>query len=377
MSGRVYGSLTAALLIQKNFLGEKFLMASKKVAVAMSGGVDSSLTAALLIQQGYEVFGVTMWLETEEFGERSCCSSAEIRDAKIVAAQLGIKHYVADFREIFKSEIENYFVAEYLRGRTPNPCVECNKKIKFGKLLDFATEQGADFLATGHYARIIFEDGRFKLKKAVDLKKDQSYVLYNLTPEKLSKIILPLGEFSKTETRELAEKLKLISAHKKDSQEICFVPNDDYKTFIEARADSASALESGEIVNTSGKVLGYHNGVANYTIGQRKGLGIAAENPLYVVKLDVENRRVIVGGNAETFSESLTAENVHWIYQPKFPARLQCKIRYGFKVADCTVEQIENIVKVKFDEPQRAITAGQSVVFYDGEEVLGGAVISG
>jgi tRNA-specific 2-thiouridylase len=201
-------------------------------------------------------------------------------------------------------------------------------------------------------------------------------VLYNLTPEKLSKIILPLGEFSKVETRELAEKLKLISAHKKDSQEICFVPNDDYKTFIADRAEDADALEAGEIVDTSGKVLGRHNGVANYTIGQRKGLGIAAENPLYVVKLDVENRRVIVGGNAETFTENLTAKNVHWIYQPEFPARLQCKVRYGPRVADCIVEQIENNILVKFDTPQRAITAGQSVVFYDGEEVLGGAVIS-
>lgn len=347
----------------------------KKVAVAMSGGVDSSLTAALLIQQNFEVIGVTMWLETEEFNSRSCCSSSEIRDAKIVAAQLGIKHYVADFREIFQAEIENYFVEEYLKGRTPNPCVRCNKLIKFGKLFDFATEQGADFLATGHYAKVVFEDGRYKLKKAADLKKDQSYVLYNLTPEKLSKIILPLGEFSKVETRELAEKLKLISAHKKDSQEICFVPNDDYKSFIEARADSTDALEAGEIVNTAGKILGRHNGVANYTIGQRKGLGIAAENPLYVVKLDVENRRVIVGSNAETFSNTLTAENVHWIYQPKFPARLQCKIRYGFRVADCTVEQVEDKVRVTFDEPQRAITAGQSVVFYNGDEVLGGAVI--
>lgn len=351
-------------------------MTGKKVAVAMSGGVDSSLTSALLIQQGFEVFGVTMWLETEEFNSRSCCSSAEIRDAKIVASQLGIKHFVADFREIFREEIENYFVEEYLKGKTPNPCVRCNKKIKFGKLFEFAEELGADFLATGHYARVVFEDGRFKLKKGVDLKKDQSYVLYNLTPEKLSKIILPLGEFSKTETRALAEKLKLISAHKKDSQEICFVPNDDYKSFIAARVDFADALESGEIVDTSGKILGHHNGVANYTIGQRKGLGIAAENPLYVVKLDVEKRRVIVGGNDETFSKSLIAENVHWIYQPEFPARLQCKIRYGFRVADCTVEQIENNLKVKFDEPQRAVTAGQSVVFYDGEEVLGGAVIS-
>jgi len=349
----------------------------KKIAVAMSGGVDSSLTAALLIQRGFEVFGVTMWLETDEFNSRSCCSSTEIRDAKIVAAQLGIKHFTADFRAEFNAEIENYFVEEYLKGRTPNPCVLCNKKIKFGKLFDFAQQLGADYLATGHYARIIFEDGRFKLKKAVDLKKDQSYVLYNLTPEKLSKIILPLGEFSKVETRALAEKLNLISAHKKDSQEICFVPNDDYKTFISTRAEDADALQPGEIVNTAGKILGRHNGVANYTIGQRKGLGIAAENPLYVLKLDVATRRVIVGSNAETFSKTLTAENVHWIYPPKFPARVQAKIRYGFKVADCTVESFDEILKVTFDEPQRAITAGQSVVFYDGDEVLGGGVIVG
>ena len=339
---------------------------SKKIAVAMSGGVDSSLTAALLIQQNFKVFGVTMQIKDD---------SADIEDAKKISAQLGIKHYVADFRADFKKEIENYFVEEYFKGRTPNPCVLCNKKIKFGKLFDFAQELGADFLATGHYARIIFEDGRFKLKKGVDLKKDQSYVLYNLTPEKLSKIILPLGEFSKSETRALAEKLNLISAHKKDSQEICFVPNDDYKSFIAARADFTAALDAGEIVDTTGKILGCHNGVANYTIGQRKGLGIAAENPLYVVKLDVENRRVIVGSNAETFSNTLTAENIHWIYPPKFPARLQCKIRYGFKFANCTVESFNDNLKVTFDEPQRAITAGQSVVFYDGEEVLGGAVI--
>ena len=344
----------------------------KKVAVAMSGGVDSSLTAALLIQKGFEVCGVTMWLETEEFGERSCCSSSEIRDAKIVAAQLGIKHYIADFRNDFRAEIEDYFVAEYLKGRTPNPCVRCNKKIKFGKLFDFANELGADFLATGHYARIIFEDGRYKLKKALDIHKDQSYVLYNLTPEKLSRIILPLGEFSKTETRALAEKLKLISAHKKDSQEICFIPNDDYKSFVAARAEDADALQAGEIVDTAGKILGRHCGVANYTIGQRKGLGIAAPNPLYVVKLDVANRRVIVGNAEEVFSNELTAEDVHWIYEPKFPARVQAKIRYGPRVADCTVE--ENL-RVKFDTPQRAVTSGQSIVFYDGDEVLGGGII--
>ena len=301
----------------------------KKVAVAMSGGVDSSITAAILLYRGFEVVGVTMWLEDEEFNEKSCCSSREVQDANAVASQLGIDHYVADFRKIFRTEIENYFVAEYLRGRTPNPCVKCNKKIKFGKLFDFAKFIGADYLATGHYARIVFEDDRFKLKKGIDIKKDQSYVLYNLTVENLSKIIFPLGEMSKSES-----------------------------------------------VDTAGKVLGRHNGVANYTIGQRKGLGIAAECPLYVVRLDVEKHQVIVGKSDELFSDELTAEDVHWIYSPKnFPAKLQAKIRYGFRVADCTVESFDDNLRVKFFEPQRAITKGQSIVFYDGEEVLGGGVI--
>ena len=303
---------------------------NKKVAVAMSGGVDSSLTAAILLERGFEVFGVTMLLNDV---------STEFQDAKNVADKLGIFHFTADFREIFKREVENYFVAEYMRGRTPNPCVRCNKQIKFGALFDFAKSHGADYLATGHYARIIFEDGRFKLKKGVDLKKDQSYVLYNLTAEMLQKIILPLGDMSKVETRRLADEMNLPVAHKPDSQEICFVPNDDYKKFISSRAVDADALKPGEIVDTSGKVLGSHNGVANYTIGQRKGLGIAAETPLYVVKLDVDNRRVIVGKNDEIFSSELTAENVHWIYPPvNFPVKLQAKIRYTPRISDCWVE---------------------------------------
>ena len=351
-------------------------MDKKKVAVAMSGGVDSSLTAALLLDKGFEVVGVTMRLEDNESDSKSCCSQNELKDALAVANYLGIFHHVVDFRAIFESEIENYFVEEYLRGRTPNPCVKCNKKIKFGKLFDFAKEIGADFLATGHYARTVFEDGRFKLKKAVDTYKDQSYVLYNLTPEKLSQIIFPLGELSKVETRKLAEEMHLPVAKKPDSQEICFVPNDDYKTFLKSHAQNSDALMSGEIVDTSGKVLGVHSGVANYTIGQRKGLGIAAPYPLYVVKLDVENHKVIVGRNEELFSSSLTAESVHWIYKPKiFPAKLQAKIRYGTKIFDCVVEEEKNFVRVKFPEPVRAITAGQSVVFYDGDELIGGGVI--
>ncbi len=341
----------------------------KKVAVAMSGGVDSSLVAAILLQKNFEVIGVTMLLfgnENQDF----------IADAKKVADCLGIKHYVADFRKTFRAEVEDYFVAEYLQGKTPNPCVRCNCKIKFGKLFDFAMELGADFLATGHYAQIVFEDNRFKLKKAADIFKDQSYVLYNLTPEKLAKIILPLGTFSKSDTRNLAEKFNLPVAKKPDSQEICFVPEDDYKKYLLERADKKSAaLQPGEIINTESKILGKHNGAAFYTIGQRKGLGIANPTPLYVLQLDAANKKVIVGSNAELFSDTLTAENVNWIYQPELPAKLQAKIRYGNKIFDCEVSEENNLLRVKFSESVRAITAGQSVVFYDGDELLGGGLI--
>lgn len=333
----------------------------------MSGGVDSSLTAALLIERGFEVFGVTMLLSDDE---------KNISDAKKVCEHLGITHHVADFRKIFRAEVENYFVAEYLRGRTPNPCVRCNREIKFGALFEFTKNLGANFFSTGHYARIVFEDGRFKLKKAADVAKDQSYVLYNLTAEKLAKIILPLGNFSKSETRALAEKFNLPVAHKPDSQEICFVPNDDYKNFIATREPAAQALQAGEIISSDGKVLGTHCGVANYTIGQRKGLGIAAPHPLYVTRLDVAEKKVVVDTNDKLFSKTLTAHDAHWIYKPTLPKILQAKIRYGSKFFACTVSEEENFLRVEFVEPQRAVTPGQSIVFYDGDEVLGGAIIN-
>lgn len=338
-----------------------------RVAVAMSGGVDSSLTAALLIERGFDVFGLTMRLDDDD---------KNLSDAKKVCEHFGISHHVADFRKIFREKVENYFVAEYLRGRTPNPCVRCNREIKFGALYDLAKTLGADYFATGHYARIIFEDGRYKLKKAVDERKDQSYVLYNLTAEKLSKIILPLGEFSKVETRKLAAEKNLPVAQKPDSQEICFVPNDDYKSFIASRAPDAQALQAGEIVSSDGKVLGFHSGVANYTIGQRKGLGIAAARPLYVTRLDIANKKVVVDANEKLFSATLTARDIHWIYKPPLPKSLTAKIRYGAKFSACTVTEEENFLRVEFSEAQRAITAGQSVVFYDGAEVLGGAIIN-
>ncbi len=341
----------------------------KKVAVAMSGGVDSSLSAAILKNSGYEVFGITMKLKDAE-------NFPEIEDSRRVAEHLKIKHYIADFREDFFTEVEKYFVNEYLSGRTPNPCVMCNKKIKFGKLFDFAKSLGADFLATGHYAKIVFEDNRYKLKKAPDTKKDQSYVLYNLTPELLSRIIFPLAEMSKTETRKIAEEMNLPVAHKKDSQEICFVPDDDYKNFILKFAGNSDALKPGEIVDTSGKVLGRHSGVANFTIGQRRGMGIAAENPLYVTELDLKNRRVIVGKSDEVFSKNLTAENVHWIYKPELPKKFSAKIRYGSRTAECTVNPAGEKIFVEFDEKQRAVTPGQSIVFYEADEVIGGGIIA-
>ena len=336
------------------------------VAVAMSGGVDSSLTAALLIERGFEVVGVTMLLDDAQ----------NIDDARNVCEHLGIKHHVADFRKIFRAKVEDYFVAEYLRGRTPNPCVRCNREIKFGTLFDFVTtELDADFLATGHYARIVFDGGRFKLKRAADVRKDQSYVLYNLTADKLSKILLPMGDFTKAETRRLADEMKLPVANKPDSQEICFVPNDDYKSFVAARKPEAQALQAGDIVDGDGKILGRHRGVANYTIGQRKGLGIAAEHPLYVTRLDVDNRKVFVDAGDKLFSDELTAHDAHWIYKPTLPKNLHAKIRYGSRIATCTVAEDENFLRVTFDEAQRAITSGQSIVFYDGDEVLGGAII--
>ena len=366
--------------ITKKFLEVKSVT-KKKVAVAMSGGVDSSLTAAILLERGFEVIGVTMQLKDEVMNlyanDNQCCSANEAGEARRTADFLHIPHYIINFREQFQEKVVKYFIGEYLKGRTPNPCVACNKYIKFGALFDFVNEMGADFLATGHYAKIDCIDGKYYLKKGLDLKKDQSYVLYNVKAEQLSKIILPLGNQSKQETRLLAEKLNLPVAHKPDSQEICFVPNDDYKTFLNKNADKNSeALQAGNIVDLTGKILGKHKGAAFYTIGQRKGLGIAAEKPLFVTKLDILKRQVIVGGAEDVFSNSLIANNLNWIYPQNLPLKASAKIRYGFKTAECTVEKLDDdSVKVVFDIPQRAITIGQSIVFYDDDIVLGGGII--
>ena len=352
----------------------------KRVLAAMSGGVDSSVTAALLLEQGYEVIGVTMRLSEESReadDDKGCCSIKSVNDAQHVASILGIPHYVLDFREQFEKHVICNFLDEYAKGRTPNPCIECNRAMKFGALMQKARELGADFVATGHYARITYneEKGLYELKKGLDEKKDQSYVLYHLNQETLAHFLLPLGGFTKPEVREMAEKYKLPVAHKAESQEICFIPDDDHGRFL--REHRPEALIPGDIVDMEGQVLGHHLGVPLYTIGQRKGLGIAAPEPLYVVRLDTERNRVIVGGAQDVFFGGLTAGNVSWtIPAPTEPLRCTAKVRYGRREGACTAEiTADGALHVVFDEPQRAVTPGQSVVLYEGERVLGGGII--
>lgn len=348
----------------------------KKVAVAMSGGVDSSLTAALLIEQGYDVIGVTMTLSEES---REVGGSTAVSDAKKVADALNIPHYVVNYHKKFKDDVIKYFISEYAKGRTPNPCVRCNNTVKFGSLLKDCLELGADYVATGHYARIEQDKntGRYLLKKGLDERKDQSYVLYTLTQDVLKHFMLPLGNYSKEKTRELAGKMNLPVANKPESQEICFIPNDDYKAYLKAKAPHI--LKPGDIVDVNGNKLGRHEGVPLYTVGQRKGLGIAAAHPLYVVGLDVKRNRVIVGENKDVFAKGLVAKDLNFITRDDFTEKFvtTAKIRYGAKECECTVEPLDNgnLAKILFSEPQRAITPGQSVVFYEDEIVGGGGVI--
>ena len=356
-------------------------MDKKTVAVAMSGGVDSSLTAALLLEQGYQVLGITMLLTEEGRSETVNVAAGEepdsVRDAKKVADALGIEHHTVDFRKEFQENVIDYFLSEYAKGRTPNPCVMCNPSMKFGLLLDKARELGADFLATGHYARIAqLENGRYVVKKGLDEHKDQSYALHRLPQKSLQYILLPLGDMTKERVRELAEKMDLPVAHKAESQEICFVPNDDYKAFL--KKYRPKCLRKGNIVNDEGKVLGRHNGVPLYTIGQRKGLGIAAPEPLYVHKLDMQRNEVVVGGNTSVFAKGLLASDANWIAMDKLEDGMEfgAKIRYGKREAMAKLSwQADGLLKVDFAEPQRAVTPGQFVVFYDGDVLVGGAMI--
>ncbi len=351
-----------------------------KVLVAMSGGVDSAVSAHL-INQEHEAIGVTMKLHDESdnliYGENSCCSNQDITDAKSVCNLVGIPHEMHDFGASFKECVIGDFINCYKNGSTPNPCVVCNRKIKFEALLKMALERGYDAIATGHYARIEkCSDGRYLLKKALDLTKDQSYVLYSLSQHQLSHTLFPLGEMTKQDARELAESIGFTNARKHDSQDICFVPDGDYVSFIERT--TGERFEKGDFVDLEGKVLGKHEGIIKYTIGQRKGLGIAFGEPIYVVNKDVEGNTVILGRNSDLFSTTLTASNINLISCDRInePMRVKAKIRYNQKEQPATVEQIaKDKILVTFDEPQRAITKGQSVVLYDGDIVVGGGII--
>ena len=353
----------------------------KRVVVAMSGGVDSSVTAALLKEQGYEVIGMMMqiWPEYEPARDHGgCCSLSAAEDARRVAEKLDIPFYLVNFQQVFQEEVIDYFVAEYSKARTPNPCVMCNRKIKFDTLLRRALELDADYLATGHYA-IIEEDGngRHLLKKGLDPSKDQTYMLYVLTQEQLAHTLFPLGNYTKDVTRELAKKYNLPVHNKPDSQEICFIPDDDYGRFL--KEHHPHMVKPGPILDTAGNKLGTHEGLPFYTIGQRKGLGIALGKPAYVVDLDIKRNAVIIGENSDVFGEGLYAEAVNWISIPALeaPLEVEAQVRYNARPARATVYPAkEGMVKVIFEEMQRAITPGQSVVFYQGDLVLGGGTIT-
>jgi len=341
------------------------------IAVAMSGGVDSSAAALLLQEQGHKILGITL----EMF--RRDTPSTDITDAKAVAELLGFPHYAFDFSPCFAREVMDRFVRSYELGCTPNPCVDCNKHIKFGALLDKALELGADALATGHYARIEEKNGRYLLRKALHPAKDQSYVLWSLSQHQLGHTVLPLGSLSKEEIRAAAAGHGLVSAHKSDSQDICFVPDGDYAAFI--RRHTGKEYPNGEFLSPDGNILGQHEGIVNYTLGQRRGLRVSSnQGRLYVTKIDPGTNTVVLGPNEELFSTTLTANNINLIPYNAIstPMRLKAKVRYRMAEQPCTVEQTdEDTLRVVFDQPQRAITPGQSVVLYDGDYVVGGGVI--
>lgn len=348
----------------------------------MSGGVDSSVAAYLTKKTGYEVAGITLKLydneDIYESCDKTCCSLDDIEDARSVCMRLDIPYYVLNFKDSFKSEVISRFISAYENGSTPNPCIDCNRFIKFEKLMRRADELGFDFVVTGHYAQIEYdvESGRYLLKKAADPSKDQSYVLYSLTQAQLSRTLFPLGKLTKDKTRETAEKLGLTNARKHDSQDICFVPDGDYAGFIERY--TGKSYPNGDFVDENGKILGEHKGIIRYTIGQRKGLGLALPHPMYVKEKNLAENKVILCENNALFSRELYATDINLISVERIenPIKIKARVRYNQAEQYATAEQVdENTLRVVFDEPQRAISRGQAVVLYDGDYVVGGGTI--
>lgn len=353
---------------------------NKKVMIGMSGGVDSSVAAFLLQKESFEVIGATMKLYNNEdidfVSENTCCSLDDVLDAKSVCARLGIRHYTLNMTDDFKKEVIERFISAYQNGFTPNPCIDCNRYMKFSKMLHKAQELDIDYVATGHYARIEKQGDRYILKKAVDLSKDQSYVLYSLTQEQLKVTKFPLGNYTKQQVREIAEENGFVNARKHESQDICFVPDGDYSKFIEYY--TGKTYPCGDFVDMNGKRLGEHKGIIRYTIGQRRGLGLALPASMYVVEKDVDNNKVILGFNDDLFKKEVNVKNISFTACDGLdkPERLCAKIRYNQKEQPATVTQTdENHFTIVFDEPQRAITKGQAAVLYDGDTVVGGGTI--
>lgn len=356
---------------------------SKKVVVGMSGGVDSSVAAWLLKQQGYDVIGVTMqiWQDEEELAQQEnggCCGLSAVDDARRVAWQLEIPYYVMNFKQEFKTNVMDYFVAEYLCGRTPNPCIACNRYVKWESLLRRSLDIGADYIATGHYARVEqLPNGRYALKMSATAAKDQTYALYNLTQEQLAHTLMPVGEYTKDEIRQMAEKLDLQVAHKADSQEICFIPDHDYAKFIEE--NSGTVPGPGNFVDLEGHVLGTHEGITHYTVGQRKGLNLSMGRPVFVVEIRPETNEVVIGEGEDVFTDTLICDKLNWMAIDGLHGeemQVTAKIRYSHKGSPCIIKEIgEDLVECRFLEKVRAVTPGQAVVFYDGEYVAGGGTI--
>lgn len=360
---------------------------AEKVIVGMSGGVDSSVAACLLKEAGYEVIGVTMQIWQDEDKERmsengGCCGLSAIDDARRVAAALDIPYYVLNFKDVFKDKVIDYFISEYLNGRTPNPCIACNRHVKWEALLQKALSLGADYIATGHYARIgKLANGRYSIRTSKTAAKDQTYALYNLTQDMLAHTLMPVGEYTKDEIRGIAQKYNLPVANKPDSQEICFIPDHDYAGFINretCKMHGTNHEKQGNFVWKDGTILGAHKGITHYTVGQRKGLGLSMGRPVFVTKICTETGDVMIGEAEDVFSKELFCDRLNFMAVPDLwePRKVLAKIRYSHKGAVCRIKRVDqDRIKCIFEEPVRAVTPGQAVVFYDGEYLFGGGTI--